>query len=336
LKCYYPEVFAAALLNSMPMGFYQPAQIIIDARKNGVEVRPVDVNYSCWDNTLEERAGKFCPIRLGFRQVKGLRQEDMELLVSGRKEMYTSIHALRDAGVSLAALEKLADADACMSMGLGRRQALWEISALNDRPIALFAGQSSAGTTEENILLPQMSASEQVVQDYAATSLSLKAHPVSFVREKLQLLHILSTKELVNGINGDWVKVAGLVLVRQRPGTAKGVCFITIEDETGFANLVVFQKLFDEYRKPILQSRLLMVEGVLQREGEVIHVIVKHCYDLSKLLRNLTATDNENLPLMTLSRSDEKSIPAHAEESKRKPIRAIAEKEIFYGGRNFK
>ena len=138
---------------------------------------------------------------------------------------------------------------------------------------------------------------EHVVYDYASTSLSLKAHPVSFAREKLKQLHILSTNELAAGKNGDTVKVAGLVLVRQRPGTASGICFMTIEDETGFANLVVFQKLFDEYRKPILQSRLIMVEGKLQIEGEVIHVVVSRCYDFSGLLPKLTSPDNEELPV---------------------------------------
>jgi error-prone DNA polymerase len=318
LKCYYPDVFAAALLNSMPMGFYQPAQIVIDAKKNGVEVRPVDINYSAWDNTLEEKSGKFNAIRLGFRQVKGIRQEDMQVVISGRKESFTSMNALRDLNLPQAALEKLADADAFRSVGLDRRQALWEIST-NDRPIALFAGQPTEDATEKAVALPKMTPSEHVVHDYAATSLSLKAHPVSFVREKLQQLHILSTKELSAGCDGMPVKVAGLVLVRQRPGTASGVCFITIEDETGFANLVVFQNLFDKYRKPILQSRLLMVEGKLQREGEVIHVIVKRCYDLSKFLRQLTASQDENL-------AEKKKIPDHE----------IAQKEIFHAGRNFK
>ena len=336
LKHYYPDVFATALLNSMPMGFYQPAQIIIDAKKNGVEVRPVDVNYSYWDNTLEESAGKFCVIRLGFRQVKGLKQEELELLVSGRRQSYNHINSLRDQGIPQATLEKLADADAFRSMGFDRRQALWEIVALQDRPLALYAGQSAADASEKKIVLPVMTDAEHVVQDYASVSLSLKAHPVSFVREKLQLLHIISTAALINGNNGDWVKVAGLVLVRQRPGTAKGVCFITIEDETGFANLVVFQNLFEEYRKEILQSRLLMVEGNLQREGEVIHVIVKHCYDLSKFLRRLTVMDNGTPSLLTLSRADEKSIPAHAVENKKGMVREIAEKEVFPAGRNFK
>ena len=179
-----------------------------------------------------------------------------------------------------------------------------------------------------------MKKSEHVVHDYAATSLSLKAHPVSFVREKLQHLHIISTAALTTANNGDHVKVAGLVLVRQRPGTAKGVCFMTIEDETGFANLVIFQNLFDEYRKPILQSRLIMVEGTVQMEGEVIHVIVSHCYDLSKLLRHLTAAKDEQPSLLTLSRADEKSLPPGL--NKKAPASEFHQEKIFPGGRNFK
>jgi len=150
------------------------------------------------------------------------------------------------------------------------------------------------------------------------------------------LLHIIPTKQLQTGSDGSMVKVAGLVLVRQRPGTAKGVCFITIEDETGFANLVVFQNLFDQYRKAILQAKLLMVQGTLQREGEVIHVIVEQCYDLSKMLRHLTGVENSNPALLTLSRSDETSIPGHAVDTKKTLVREIAEKDVFYGGRNFK
>ncbi|MHB1177600.1 MAG: error-prone DNA polymerase [Daejeonella sp.] len=335
VKCYYPDVFATAILNSLPMGFYQPAQLVIDAQKHGVEVRPVDINYSAWDNLMEEKTGKYHAVRLGFRQISGLRMEDVEVLVATRSSSYTSITALRDTGVSQAALEKLADADAFRSIGLDRRQALWEVSALSDRPIALFSGQPSESIRETQISLPLMSASEHVIQDYAATSLSLKAHPVSFVREKLRLLHIRSAKELEEVKDGDLVKVAGLVLVRQRPGTASGICFITIEDETGCSNLVVFQKLFDQYRKEILGSRLLMVEGKLQREGEVVHVIVKRCFDLSKLIRGLTAGEKEDLPVLTPSRVDEKSSPFAADN--RKPqARKPAQKEIFHGGRNFK
>jgi error-prone DNA polymerase len=326
LKHYYPDVFATALLNSMPMGFYQPAQIIIDARKNGVEVRPADINYSVWDNTLEERSGKYCIIRLGFRQIKGCREEDMQLLISLRKPRYASVAELKDAGLSQTVLEQLADADAFRSIGLDRRQALWEVSALSDHSTGIFTGQASPVANEKSIQLPLLNLSEHVVQDYATTALSLKAHPVSFVREKLEQLRIISTKELGKGKDGDHVKVAGLVLVRQRPGTAAGICFITIEDETGFANLVVFEKLFEQFRKEILQARLLMVEGKLQREGEVIHVIVKRCHDLTKLMRSLSENGGNDNQLLTLSRADETSIPAHVQDKK----------NVYPKGRNFK
>jgi len=328
IKCFYPEVFACALLNSMPMGFYQPAQIIIDARKHNVRIREVDINYSFWDNSLEEKSDDYYILRLGFRQIKGLRENDLKILVDSRASLFTSIDAVRDMGLSETALGKLADADAFRSIGLDRRQALWEVST-KDRPKALFAGRISEDAKSENVKLPSMSLSEHVVRDYATTALSIKAHPVSFVREKLDQLNIFSTKGLSSAKNGEIVKTAGLVLVRQRPGTAKGVCFMTIEDETGFANLVIFANLFEEFRKEILQSRLIMVEGKLQREGDVIHVIVSRCYDFSKLLRRLTVSYDEQLPLLTLSRADERSIPPFAAKQK-------GSEEYMPGGRNFK
>lgn len=329
LKCYYPDVFASALLNSMPMGFYQPAQIVSDARSHGVEVRPVDVNHSEWDNKLEERSNKFFALRLGFRQVKGLREEDIQLLVSGRKNGYTTVHQLREAGLTEATLEKLADADAFRSMTLDRRNALWETSKKDYQPASLFLEEKADG---EKVLLPEMALSEHVVQDYASTTLSLKAHPVSFVRAALEQLHITPTHALAEAKDGALVKVAGLILVRQRPGTAKGICFITIEDETGVANVVVFQKLFDRYRKEIIQSRLLMVEGKLQKEGEVIHVIVRHCYNLTSLLKTLTPAVTENLS-PTLSRADEQtSVP----DTRRKKANASEQVKIWDEGRNFR
>jgi error-prone DNA polymerase len=340
IKCYYPDVFACAILNSMPMGFYQPAQLVSDARKHGIEVRPVDINYSNWDNKLEESrwlsgSGNYCALRLGFRQVKDLREEDMKTLTDARKNVYAGINELRDINLSEAALEKLADADAFRSIGLDRRQALWEVST-KDRPIALFSGQHSEDAKEEQISLPAMTTSEHVAHDYAATSLSLKAHPVSFVRSILQQLHILAINELNTATNGQPVKVAGLVLVRQRPGTAKGVCFITIEDETGCANLVVFENLFTEYRKEILQSRLLMVEGNLQIEGEVIHVIVSCCYNLSKLLPHLTASRDEHPPLSTLFPANEKPLFDFSDQNKKTQTRKTTRKKIFPEGRNFR
>ena len=239
-------------------------------------LRPIDINYSEWDNLLEEKVNKYNALRLGFRQIKGINKEDMELLILHRKNFFTSIQQLRDIGLSATALETLADADAFRSIGFDRRQALWQVSACHDQPIGIFRGQQFNIEEEKKVSLPEMMLSEHVVHDYASTSLSLKAHPVSFIREKLQLLHITSTAELTHLHDGDPIKVAGLVLVRQRPGTAKGICFITIEDETGSANLVVFPNIFQQFRKEILQSRLLMVEGKLQIEGEVIHVIVQH------------------------------------------------------------
>lgn len=336
LKCHYPDVFACALLNSWPMGFYHPAQIIIDARNHDVIVREVDINYSDWDNTLEEKAGKYRAMRLGFRQVKGLKSEDIQLLIAGRKQHYTTIEALKDAGVSQAALEKLADADAFHSMGMDRRQALWQVSALYDVPTGMYKGQTSAHDSEATVKLPEMQLSEHVAHDYASMGLSLKSHPVSFVRGKLSTLGIASANDINAYKDGDIIKVAGLVLNKQRPGTASGICFITLEDETGVMNLVVFKNLFDQYRKEILQSRLLMVEGKLQIEGQVIHVVVKKCYDFSKLLRNLTMIEETSEQVAASTRADEKDGELPASQSKKFKSRRIIQPEIFPAGRSFK
>ncbi|TCC95015.1 error-prone DNA polymerase [Pedobacter hiemivivus] len=336
LKHYYPDVFATALLNSMPMGFYQPAQIVIDAQKHNVEVRPPDINHSKWDNLLEKKTGKYYPIRLGFRQIKGIRADEIDILVNRRGDGYKTITSLRDAGIAISTLERLADADAFHSIGLDRRKALWEVSALQDMPTEIFKGQPSESTLETQVELPLMTKGEHVVQDYATVGLSLKAHPVSLIRPQLEMLRILSTHAINNNAtNGQLVKVAGLVLVRQRPGTAGGVCFITIEDESGFTNLVIFEKLFEKYRKEILHSRLLMVEGRLQREGQVVHVIVSKCVDLSKLLGKLLQRENDNLPLLTLSNADEKNAP-NPSDNKKAQVHEETPKEIFHAGRNFR
>jgi len=334
IKCYYPDVFCAALLNSQPMGFYQPAQLVSDAKKHGVEMRPIDINHSFWDNTLEEQVGEYKAMRLGFRQVKGLKEDDISLLVSARLTPYTTITALVDVGVSLAAIERLADADAFRSIGLDRRKALFEVYALRDRPEGIYTGQSAADLLEQEISLPAMALSEHVVHDYGSTSLSLKAHPVSFVREKLTSLNILTTKSLNDCQDGQSVKVAGVVLVRQRPGTAAGVCFITIEDETGFANLVIWASLFETYRKEILRATFLMVEGKLQREGEVTHVIVSKCYDMSKMLKQLGEGENNYHQLQTLSSADNKDGTFRDENKPTK--KPVYQGEIFARGRNFR
>ncbi len=335
LKCYYPEIFACALLNSMPMGFYQPAQIISDARKHGVTILPIDINFSQWNNMLEEESGKYFAMRLGFRQIKGIREEEIQLLVKGRKQGYTSIHQLREAGVGDASLERLADADAFRSLGFDRRRALWEVSVKDQQPHTIFASEKDK--SEDSIKLPAMTLSEHVVHDYATTSLSIKAHPLSFIREQLTQLRVVSARDLETIREGTRVKIAGLILVRQRPGTAKGVCFITLEDETGTANLVVFQKLFDKYRKEIIQSRLLMVEGKVQREGEVIHVIVSRCVNYSRLLQKLLpGSHNEEVSFSTFARSDERTGPARDQRVEGKTHVEMVQGKIFPDGRNFR
>jgi len=334
LKCVYPDVFAAALLNSQPMGFYQPAQLVGDARRHGVHVRPVDINHSFWDYTLEEKEGPYCALRLGFRQVKGLREEDVQLLVAARDcqpggRGFCTLAALVDAGVSLTALEKLADADAYRSMNLDRRRALWEISALGDHATGLFAGQLPDTAQEQGIQLPDMPLARHVIEDYRSTSFSLKAHPLSFVRQKLAGLDVTTHAELAAKADGETVRVAGLVLVRQRPGTASGICFVTIEDETGAANLVVFQKLFATYRREIVHSRLLMVEGHVQKEKEVIHVVVRCCYDLTGLLGPLNRPVADDDAEGVLPAEDEKPLL-------RSNDGPSFQYGTFYGGRNFK
>jgi len=333
IKCYYPDIFAAALLNSQPMGFYQPAQIVIDARKHGVAVRQVDINHSKWDNSLKEKDGRYCAVRLGFRQVNGLREEEMQTLVSRRLIGYQNIDQLLTAGVSASALERLADADAFRSIGLDRRQALWEIAALHDHPTGMFTGTPSQSTTEQATELPAMTPGEHVIQDYASTSLSLKAHPVSFVRKMLNQMGVVPTSELSKMKNGQRVKVCGLITVRQRPGTAKGVLFITIEDESGFANLVVWSKTFEQYRKVILQSRLLMVEGKLQIEGEVIHVVVSACFNLNELMS--LDFEGRNLGSMHKPENRDKKNTEEAAKEQKQMKEKVLQGELF-PSRDFK
>ncbi|OOQ62284.1 error-prone DNA polymerase [Mucilaginibacter pedocola] len=333
LKYHYPDVFCAALLNSQPMGFYQPAQIVRDAREHNVQVLPVDVNYSDWDNTLETKGnGKQHAVRLGFRQVKGLKEDDMTLLVAMRNPEYTHIDQLRSAGIPEAALEKLADADAFRSLGADRRMALWEVSALADRPIGLFDGQLSETALETLPDLPAMTRGEHVVQDYISTGLSLKDHPVGLLRARLTQMRNIRVSDIARKKDGDHVCIAGLITVRQRPGTAKGVLFMTLEDETGAANLVVWQKLFDKYRKEIVQSRLLMVAGKLQIANGVTHLVVQKCFNLTSLLRSLTETGEPILP-QTLARADETSKPHPYDMRSSSP--AVSTEGAFHKGRNF-
>lgn len=338
LKCHYPDAFGTAILNSQPMGFYSPSQLVNDARKHKVTVLPVDINHSDWDHTMEGKIGRYYSIRLGFRLIKGIRKEDIDLLVAGRKVPFASINALRDLGLPLSTLEKLADADAFQSIHLDRREALWEVLALHDNPEGIFEGQPSATAFEEDPQLPPMLASEHVLNDYATTSLSLKNHPMSFIRPMLQQLGVTATGELENQCNGSQIKVAGLVLVKQRPGTANGTCFVTIEDETGTSNLVIFRNRFERYRREILHARLLMVEGKLQVESGVMHVIVSKCYDQSALLLTLSSPPIDHSPPV------QKPAESHSEDNPRRPPQKRKKRqeqksqqlEIFPTGRSFR
>jgi error-prone DNA polymerase len=302
MKCHYPAVFAAALLNSQPMGFYAPAQIIRDAREHGVEVRPVDANESHWDCTLEESFGGAWALRLGLRQIKGFSEKDAIRLVAARGAGYDTLHdAWRRSGLTLSALETLAKADAWAGLGLGRREALWQIKGLSEAPLPLFAAmeavtqghnQPPGEILEEPVVaLPALRLSQQVVEDYRHLHLTLRRHPVSFLRDRFPAS--LPHASLVDRDNGERVTVTGLVLVRQQPGTAKGVIFLTMEDETGVANVIVWRKVFKAHRRVLLDSRLLSVTGTLQRQGIVIHIVAETLVDHSPELRRLSDADGE-------------------------------------------
>ncbi len=291
LKCHYPAAFACALLNSQPMGFYAPAQIVRDAGEHGVEIRPVDVNHSLWDCTLEPAAGSTggVALRLGFRQIKGFAEDDAKHLVAGRGNAYADPHALwRRAGLGAAALERLAEADALASMGLRRREALWALKGLGDAPPPLFA-QDDPLACEPAVALPEMSLGETVSADYTTMQLSLKAHPLALLRDSLALRGVTPAARLAELAHGAHVRVAGLVLVRQRPGSANGVIFATLEDETGIANVIVWPPVFERFRRAAMASALLIVSGRLQREGIVIHVVADRLEDGSAMLRALAA-----------------------------------------------
>lgn len=288
LKCHYPAVFCAALLNSQPMGFYAPAQIVRDAREHGVEVRPPDVNYSDWDSTLEPLGQGGFAVRLGLRQIGGLREEAALRLTALRDGPYRAVEDLKTKGrLTAAEVRRLAEADAMRSMFIDRRQALWEAKAIKDAPdLPLFRDANPEGE-EVPVPLPAMPVCEQVVADYQTLRLSLKAHPMSFLRKSLTRQGYIATSDLKGSRNWQRVKLAGLVLIRQRPGSAKGVCFITLEDERGVANLVVWPKVMEQFRKVVMQSRLLVIHGYVQRDVDIIHVVAERLENRSDALLRL-------------------------------------------------
>lgn len=293
VKCRHPDVFLVSLLNAQPMGFYQPAQLVRDAREHGVEVRPPDVLASDWNSTLEAKDDpreRLSPVRLGLRQVKGFKEADAIALMKARERGARSLEdfALR-AGLSRRALELLAEADALRSLGLDRRQALWAVKGLSgeigvETKAPLLARQSFK---EAQVELPFMSRPQEVVEDYRTTSLSLKAHPVSFFRDELRRSGVVACEALKTAPPRRRLAVGGLVLVRQRPGTAKGVVFMTLEDETGIANVVVWKAAFETNRRLVMGASFIIVEGQLQKEGEVIHLVAERFIDLSEKLGRL-------------------------------------------------
>jgi error-prone DNA polymerase len=321
LKLYYPAAFAAALLNSQPMGFYAPAQLVRDARQHGVEVRPVDVNASEWDCTLEarsqegtdfrarnaERGTRNIPssaprlrpvrsalrvprsalsVRLGFRELSGFSAAHAAAIVAARGAgPFRSLDDFaRRTGLGRAAIERLAKADAFASLALDRRGALWHaLGQHREEPLPLFARLESPEPERRPAKLPPLAAHEEVLADYRTAGLSLKGHPLAFLRPRLDELKVTRAQELATVRNGRWLRVAGLVLVRQRPGSARGITFVTLEDETGVANLVVQQAIWERYHRVASAAVALVAHGRLERQGQVIHVLVSRLEDLAAL-----------------------------------------------------
>jgi error-prone DNA polymerase len=371
IKRHHPAEFCAALLNSQPMGFYAPAQIVRDAQSHGVEVRGVDVNLSLWDCQIESNAANAkdradarsaatranpassaCaasvdhparvthpvssthpessmhaanstnranatsrenfanpanatqpasaansagreppaasshpPVRLGFRMIKGMRLDHAERLVAARAAgPFTSVENLcRRARLPASALRRLAEADAFSSLGLSRRQSLWQVIRLDDTPAPLF-DDPALQHPEPAVALPKMPLGQEVMTDYANTGLSLKKHPIALIRPKLSAMNILPASEVYRSDPGRWIRVAGLVLIRQRPGTAKGIVFETLEDETGIANLIIRPNVYDRYRPAARHAGLLCCDGWVERQGQVVHIMAARLTDLSHLL----------------------------------------------------
>jgi error-prone DNA polymerase len=345
IKCRYPAVFACALLNSQPMGFYAPAQIVRDARDHGVTVLPVDINASGWDNSLEEIDGALA-LRIGLRQVDGFREEWADAMQkpsppsggdgwergeSGRLRpeplphcplsptlspasggegviRFPTIEALtRTTNLPRRALRILADADAFRSIGLDRRQALWEVRRTPDGALPLFeAARARELGAEPDAALPLMPMSEHVSADYQMTRLSLKGHPMEFLRPMFAAEGVLSSREAKASPNGKHIRVAGIVLVRQRPGEGKAI-FITLEDETGITNVLLWARLFEIQRREVMASRLMEVEGEVQKSPEgVLHLMGVRVHDRTAELDRLS---EDHRPTITLMPADKAMDP---------------------------
>ena len=331
MKCHHPDVFLAAILNAQPMGFYAPAQLVRDAREHGVEVRPVDVNLSDWDCTLEATDEKYHAVRLGFCMVRSMNQKLAEQLVDRRTfgriadkrrgRRFTSIEDVwRRADVPVSTLQHIAAADGFRGLGLSRRDAAWAIKALRDDALPLFAAADDrAGilrpeATEPTVQLPAMTAGREVVEDYRSTGLSLRAHPLAFLRESLQARGYVPCQSIRSARNGSRISIAGLLLVRQMPGSAKGVMFITLEDESANANLIVWPSVFERNRRTILSASVMGCRGKVQHESDVIHLIVEEVSDLSSELKRISGLDAA-FPLVP-GRGDEARHGGHGPDSR--------------------
>jgi error-prone DNA polymerase len=291
MKYHHPDVFCAALMNAQPMGFYAPAQIVRDAREHGVEVRPPCINASRWDCTLEPCKGDYRAVRLGLRQVRGLSNADAAAIIGARGAVpFQSIEDVwRRSGVPRAAIEKLADADAFHAFGADRRQGLWKVRGLGEAPLPLFAAADrlSAEGIELEVSLRPLNDGREVIEDYRTLQLSLRAHPLTFLRDELTRCGVTRCADLASIRDGRHVEVAGIILVRQKPGSAKGVLFITIEDETGIANGILWPDRFEAQRRTVMSASMIGMKGRVQKEGEVIHVICDRIIDHGDLLHQV-------------------------------------------------
>lgn len=347
-KTFYPDVFCAAILNSQPMGFYRPAQLVRDAQEHGVEIRPVDVNTSDWDCTMEK--ARFDParvmarhaemrgviktahaVRLGFRQIKGLGADAMKALVAARGGGYVSVRDVwLRSGLRVDALERLAQADAFRSLGLDRREALWAVRALGSGAVErlpLFdRPEVRMRDMEPETALPKMPLGEHVIHDYRSLGLSLKAHPVSFLRERLHRAGITPNWHLPQVPDGRRVSVAGLVLVRQRPGKGNAI-FLTLEDEKAVANVIIWPRVFDRFRALIMGARFIRVSGKLQSESGVIHIVADKIEDLSLWLAALSEEAQKALENEALKKNTPSSVASQETvqtEHRRVKTRAVA------------
>jgi error-prone DNA polymerase len=327
IKHHEPAVFAAALLNSQPMGFYAPAQIVRDARDHGVQVDPVDVNRSGWDNQVFVGADGQTALRLGLRQITGFRADWAEAIAAHRP--YASLEEMtRKAGLPPRAVRLLADADACRSLARDRREALWDARRMPADALPLFAAADARELGEEaDMALPDMALQEHVVADYQTLRLSLKAHPMALLRPVFQAEKTLSCANLATAPAGKRVSVAGLVLVRQRPGNGKAI-FITLEDETGVANIILWARTFEAQRRAVMSARLMQVQGEVQRSPEgIVHLLAHRIIERNDAIVRLS--DQRSLSPQ-LGRGDEVVRPPYPRMGHPRQMRILPKSRDFH------